>query len=179
MRIIENVLLASLLMWLVPATAADRASIVPSIGSINTDRLGGIGSSKSVAGLDLAIDRHDYAISLWLWRLAEKLDDDVGVSPRSGGTIDINWKLPGPWRAGGMVATADRHRFAYATVGVGSTHADAALLIPVNDSRFGLRVRLRAPLSGRWYAQTHYEYIGRQDPDIKIVNVGLGIGRSL
>lgn len=155
-----------------------KMSITPTIGSINTDHLGGIGSSKSVAGIDLAIQRRDYAVGIRLWHIAEKLDDDVGVSPRSGGTIDINWKLPGPWRAGGMVATADHHRFAYATAGIGSTHADAALLIPVNDSRFGLRVRLRAPLAGGWYAQTHYEYTGRQDPDIKIINIGLGVGRS-
>ena len=159
-------------------SAADRATITHSIGSINTDRLGGIGSSKSVAGIDLAIDRRDYIVGVRLWRIAEKLDDDAGISPVSGATVDIDWRWPGPWRTGLLLASADDNRFGYATAGVGSKHADAALLIPLNDSRFGLRARLRAPLSGGWHAQAHYEYTGRQDPDIKIVNVGLGIGRS-
>ncbi len=168
---------AMLLTVLVAIATADRASITPSIGSINTDRLGGIGSSKSVAGLDLAIDRRDYIVGVRLWRIAERLDDDAGISPVSGATIDIDWRWPGPWRTGLMLASADDNRFGYATAGVGSKYADAALLIPLNDSRFGLRARLRAPLSGGWHAQVHYEYTGRQDPDIKIVNIGLGIGR--
>ncbi len=159
--------------------AADSViSVTPSIGSINTDRLGGIGSSKSTAGVDLNIDRRGYNFGARLWRIAERLDDDAGISPRSGGTADINLNLPGPWRVGGMVATADGYRFSYATAGLGSVHTDAALLVPLNDARFGLRVRLRAPLSGGWHAQVHYEYTGRQDPDIKIVNVGLGIGKT-
>ena len=169
---------ALLLLALVTLADADRATITPSIGSINTDRLGGIGSSKSVAGIDLAIDRRDYIVGVRLWRIAEKLDDDAGISPVSGATVDIDWRWPGQWRTGLLLASADDNRFGYATAGVGSKHADAALLIPLNDSRFGLRARLRAPLSGGWHAQAHYEYTGRQDPDIKIVNIGLGIGRS-
>ena len=154
-----------------------KIGVTPTIGSINTDRLGGIGSSKSVAGIDLAIDRRDYIVGVRLWRITERLDD-AGISPVSGATVDIDWRWPGPWRTGLMLASADDNRLGYATAGVGSKHADAALLIPLNDSRFGLRARLRAPLSGGWHAQAHYEYTGRQDPDIKIVNIGLGIGRS-
>lgn len=169
---------ALLMIASIAAASADRIAITPSIGSINTDRLGGIGSSKSVVGLDLAIDQRDYAIGARLWHIAERLDDDIGISPRSGATIDIDWNLPGPWRTGLMLASADSNRFGYVSVGIGSTDAGVALLVPVTDARFGLRARLRAPLSAGWHAQAHYEYIGRQDPDIKIVNVGLGVGRS-
>lgn len=100
------------------------------------------------------------------------LPQEGGASLRAAG-----WKCIGE-RGGGLLSTADDHRFAYATAGLQSKNADIDLLIPVNDSRFGLRARLRSTFSAGWFAQIHYEYTGRQDPDIKIVNIGMGVGRT-
>lgn len=160
------------------ATAGDwRAQTF--FGSLNTDRLGGTGSSKSTAGVAFDFNARDIAASVRVWRIAEKLDDDAGISPVSGGSIEASRRFSGPWRAGASVVQTDIQRFTYITLGMAVRDAGIDWLVPVTiESRFGLRARLRAPLSGGWFAQIHYEYVGRQDPDIKISNIGIGAGRS-
>lgn len=177
MKMEKSILGVVLLLSVGPATAADW-SAHGFLGSLGTDRLGGIGSSKSTLGVGVDFETPSIDASARFWRLAEKLDDDAGISPETGGTIEAGRRL-GPWRAGVAVVQADGQRFNYASIGIHARHARLDWWVPLGgDSRFGLRAELRAPLAGGWTARIHYEYFGRQDPDIKISHVGMGIGRT-
>ena len=170
--------MAMALLLIALATASDL-SVNGFTGGTNTDKLGGVGSSKSIGGVGVDVTGRKTHASVTLWHIAERLDDDAGISPRYGSTVEIGRRFMGPWRAGLLYSHTDANRFAHVAVGLASRHASVDWLVPIDDSRFGLRARLRAPLSGCWFAQAQYDYVGRQDPDIKISTIGLGIGRSL
>ncbi len=172
-------LTALLLVALVGFSSAGDWSTTIFGGGISADKLGGVGSMKSSIGVDVGFAARDESASVMVWRIAEKLDDDIGISPVSGGTIAASRRIAGPWRLGALYAWTDVDRFAHATVGLGTKNANIDWLVPVNDSRFGLRAQLLTPISRCWSAQVRYEYLGRQDPDIKLSTIGIGLRRSL
>lgn len=170
---------ALLLLLIVGFASASDWGVSVFGGGISADKLGGVGSMKSSAGVGVDFTGRDVSASAAIWRITEKLDDDAGISPVHGGTIEASRRFMGSWRVGALYAWTDVDRFVHATIGLANRNASIDWLVPINDSRFGLRARLRAPISGCWFAQAQYEYLGRQDPDIKISSIGLGIGRPL
>lgn len=173
-------LLAAGLGAALAAPDAPRAETTAAVftGTLAADRLGGVGGHKSIAGVELEHAYKRLAWRAWAWRLAEGLDDDDGIAPARGARLELAYRPHRAWRLGLHYAAVERETFHYAALGVGNGAASLALLAPLAGERYGLAARLRAPLAGGWFAEGVYEYTGRQDPDLKLVIIGLKLGRQ-
>lgn len=148
----------------VPAAELDIGA-----GGISSDKLGGVGGSKSVLAISAS------ACAGWCyagraWRVIEQMDDDAGIVPESGWSAEVS--TAGPWFIG-----ARYDGLPNLMLGARFEDFEAALLVPSSNGRFGFTSRLRT--QGRQFGFLRYEYTGTQDPDTKDSLVVVGVGFEL
>lgn len=158
------------------ASSNDSVSVVT--GTIASDRLGGVGGHKSIAGVEYEHSSDRFGVRLLSWSVAEGLDDDQNISPQRGSTLHAIYKTTGGARVGVLHAGTDMEDFSYLSIGIGDDNRSIDLLAPLSEGRFGIAAGMRVSISRRWFAQARYEYVGREDPDVKLVLTQLQIGRS-
>lgn len=154
--------------------AEDKISI--RFGGVSTDILGGNGGSKAALQIGLSGCRKYLCYDATLWQITEPLDDDKGIVPENGYSLTIT--SPSKWRTGVHYTKIEDWRETYIAAGIGSRQGKLLLLIPSGNARFGMTTEINAPINSKWSLTARYDYLGRQDPDIKLSIVGFGLRRK-
>lgn len=143
-------------------------SVELGVGGISSDKLGGNGGSKSAVSVTVDACNRRACVAGTAWKILEPLDDDDGIVPETGASVDVS--TPGMYFVGARVdETAPA-----ALLGIRMGGAQGALIVPTGNSRFGFTATVRT--QGRVYQFMRYTYTGTQDPDTKDSLVTMGIG---
>lgn len=150
------------------------------VGGISADNLGGIGGSKATADLAANVCFSYACAGASVWSVIEGMDDDVGIVPRKGYTLEVTNNPSKVLLYGVHYRQNDFFSQTSAMVGVSYGPVRMAVLVPVSSSqgegRTGFIGAIRAPLTKNLYAVAQFDYYGTQDPDTKVSQIGLGIG---
>jgi len=150
------------------------------VGGISSDNLGGIGGSKATADLAANVCFSYVCAGASVWSATEPMDDDVGIVPRKGYTLEATNNPSKILLYGVHYRQNDFFNQTSAMIGVSYGPIRLAVLAPLSSSqgsgRTGFIGAIRAPLTKQLYAVAQFDYYGTQDPDTKVSQIGLGIG---
>jgi hypothetical protein len=160
------------------AHAEPTVQVEAKFGGISSDNLGGIGGSKATAELSSNICFTYLCVGGSVWAVTEGMDDDIGIVPQNGFSLEVT--SSGFWLYGVQHRSNDFFSQTSGMLGVSHGPVRLAVLVPLSTDRgtgrTGFTGVLRTPLTKKLYAVVQYDYYGTQDPDMKVSQVGLGVG---
>jgi len=161
------------------AAPAHSVEVGVGVGGVSADLIkGGTGGSKSATEVYVKECVSMVCGKVSAYRVAEPMDDDAGIVPASGYTASLTGRV---MKHGLIGYRYDDFGFRLqsAVVGLAAENVEAAFLIPLESNagkgRVGFTANMRAPLTKSTAATFGFDWIGTEDPDIKVGKVMVGL----